>query len=79
MSTTSEFDAALIADITPDSVWRHRNGIEYRVLFFTNVVHDPKPKYPLTVVYENVNTKTRWSRNAKDWHRSMTKVSSGKE
>lgn len=52
------------------SVWMHRNGNLYRVLFLTNGSDRPAT-YPRTVVYEGENG-ARWSRPLADWHRSMT-------
>ena len=56
------------------SIWRHRNGNEYRVIGITNLPGDEK--YPTTVVYQNVKNGTLWSRRADDWHRSFTLVPS---
>lgn len=57
----------------PGSVWSHRNGNVYEVLFLTNVTDSYDVHYPLTVVYKGANGKT-WSRVAADWHRSMTRL-----
>lgn len=54
-----------------DSIWQHRNGCKYRVLFLTNG-HD-RADYPRTVIYQGENGK-RWSRPLWDWSRSMTFV-----
>jgi hypothetical protein len=62
-----------MSNIKRNTVWKHHNGNLYRVLFLTNITEEPEERYPLTVVYENVNNGTRWSRRADDWHRSMTK------
>mgnify|MGYP000037034177 CR=1 FL=1 len=55
---------------TPLSRWAHRNGIVYKVVALTNLPNDER--YPLTVVYQNEQTGSLWSRRADDWHRSFT-------
>lgn len=55
------------------SMWMHRSGRTYRVLFIANDVPDPKPEYPVTVVYEGING-ARWAGRLDDWHRRMTKL-----
>ncbi len=59
-------------DVKERSVWQHRNGAKYRVKEFTNLGTNDHEKYPITVVYENVDNGTVWSRPLHDWHRSMT-------
>ena len=54
-------------------IWQHYNGIKYRVLLLTNTKSN-NPKYEVTVVYENVEIETKWSRPLDDWHRSMTLI-----
>lgn len=54
------------------SVWAHRNGVEYVVMMLTNGRH--RRDYPRTVVYKNRETGITYSREAIDWHRSMTAV-----
>jgi len=56
------------------STWAHHNGTQYRVLMLTNKNSTDTLKYPVTVVYQNVNNHSVWSRPLKDWHRSMTLV-----
>ena len=57
---------------TPGSVWRHRNGAEYRVLFLTNQHHDSSG-HPPNVVYESLDhSERKWSRPLADWARSFT-------
>lgn len=63
----------LDAKVVPNSLWRHRNGAMYKVLFLTNELNTEQ--YPLTVVYEGRGNGKRWSRPLADWHRSMTFVS----
>lgn len=53
-----------------NSLWRHRNGILYRVTAVTNL--PDKPEYPTTVIYVNEETGSLWSRRADDWARSFT-------
>jgi hypothetical protein len=52
------------------SKWRHRNGQVYEIVFLVNLPGDDR--YPLTVVYQNIDNGTRWVRRADDWHRSFT-------
>lgn len=54
--------------------YRHNNGNIYTVILLANV-NSENPKYPLTVVYKNVNNGTVWSRPASDWDRSFTLIS----
>ncbi len=62
---------AILYDIAPGSIWKHRNGNLYQVEFLTNLPNEER--YPLTVVYRGENG-IAWSRRADDWHRSMTLV-----
>lgn len=55
---------------TTGSIWRHRNGNLYVVLFLTNKNAGPAT-YPRTVVYQGSNGE-RWSRPFSGWSRSMT-------
>ena len=61
----------------PGQIWRHRNGIPYRILFIANE-WSTNPAYPPTVVYYTDNRPAehaaRWARPLHDWHRSMTLV-----
>ena len=61
-------------DVLENSVWSHHSGRVYKVLFFTNGEGERAPKYPKTVVYENVDNGNRYSRPLDDWHRSMTLI-----
>ena len=56
--------------IIPSTVWRHRNGNEYRILHIANLLDEER--YPKTIVYQNVNNSTVWARRFDDWHRSFT-------
>ncbi len=56
------------------SIWRHHSGREYRVLFIANDVPDPKPEYPVTVVYEGCANGMLWAGRLDDWHRRMTLI-----
>jgi hypothetical protein len=56
------------------SLWKHHNGIEYRVITLANTLTERPDQYPVMVVYENVNTGSVWARRLDDWHRSMSKV-----
>lgn len=55
------------------SVWRHRNGAEYRVIHLANF-YSSDVRYPLTVVYQGVVNGKVWSRPMDQWHLSMTLV-----
>jgi len=60
-------------EVKENSVWKHKNGNSYRVLFLTNE-HTERPKiYPVTVVYKGCNGNV-WSRPLSGWHSSMTLV-----
>lgn len=63
----------LIAELTPGSLWIHRNGGEYEVIVLANL--EFSDRYPLTVVYRTHTTADArpriWARKASDWHRSM--------
>lgn len=64
----------LITELTPGSLWIHRNGGEYEIIVLANLAFTER--YPLTVIYRNhtagdVRPRT-WARRADDWHRSMT-------
>lgn len=56
------------------SLWVHHSGREYRVLFVVNDAPEPKPDYPVCVVYHGVSDGRRWAGRLDDWHRRMTKV-----
>lgn len=56
------------------SKWRHRNGNVYFVCGLANL-DSKSEKYPVTVIYTNIATKSLWARAASDWHRSFTLVS----
>lgn len=60
----------------PGSIWRHYNGLEFKVLFITasNADH---PEYPAHVVYKGLHNGKKWTRPLHDWHRSMTFESEG--
>lgn len=52
-------------------IWKHRNGIHYRILHIANDLDTSA--YPETIVFEGSNGKV-WARHMNDWHRSMTFV-----
>jgi hypothetical protein len=56
------------------SVWRHRNGCEYRVIHLANF-YSSDVRYPLSVVYQGMSNGKIWSRPMDQWHRSMNLVS----
>jgi hypothetical protein len=57
-------------DVTPASVWQHRNGNLYTVLFLAN--ENERPGHECTVVYVGP-TARMWTRPLRDWHRSFTR------
>lgn len=57
--------------VTQGSLWRHRNGIRYRVLGLFNEHSEDLDKYPVIVTYVGGNGRT-WARPLNDWHRSFT-------
>lgn len=59
-------------EVKPNTLWKHTNGNKYKVLVLTNQKSERHEQYPITVVYQNYETKSLWSRPLSDWHRSMT-------
>jgi len=59
--------------VLPGQHWAHYNGQRYSVLLLTNQ-QSTQERYPVTVVYQNVDNLTTWSRPLSDWHRSFTLV-----
>lgn len=57
-----------------DSVWEHRNGNQYRVLFLTNVETERQDEYPTTVVYMNINNGKLYSRPLSRWTEKSFKL-----
>ena len=53
------------------SLWHHKNGNKYEVITIANS-ETKTDRYPVTVVYKNIDNGTIWSRPLSDWHRSMT-------
>lgn len=71
MSEQSESNAGSLP--VKGTLWRHRNGTLYEVMFLTNELSENQDRYPVTVVYRTARWPERvWSRPASDWHRSMT-------
>lgn len=60
----------MIRQLEIGSNWRHSNGNEYTIKFFTNVNSTDIERYPPTVVYQG-NNELLWSRPVNDWHRSF--------
>ncbi|AAX84908.1 hypothetical protein [Xanthomonas phage Xp15] len=56
----------------PGTMWRHYNGKQYEVLAIANIASE-NPRYPVTVIYVGDNGNI-WTRDASDWHRSMTLI-----
>ena len=65
----------MIKEPKAESIWRHKNGNEYRVLLIANGDSSQANRYPPTVVYQGSNGKV-WSRAVSDWARSMTFIAS---
>ena len=51
--------------------WVHHSGRIYRVTRIANQNTQRPEQYPVTIVYENVENGTVWSRPASDWTRSF--------
>lgn len=51
--------------------WKHRNGNVYEVLMVANEQTAMPDRYPVTVVYQNIENGTVWSRPLSDWERSF--------
>ncbi len=60
---------------TPEifSLWKHYNGVFYRVIGIANEEPNSK-KYPKSIVYQNVGNGKVYCRAFSDWHRSMSFV-----
>ncbi len=58
------------------SRWEHTNGGIYTVLYLTNRYSTDHRRYPIYVVYRGENG-NRWTRQAADWDRSMTRIPEG--
>jgi hypothetical protein len=54
-----------------NQIWQHRNGNLYKVIAITNLPDEER--YPKTIVYQNINNMSLWSRRFDDWHRSFTR------
>lgn len=64
-----------VVEISPKSVWRHKNGNLYTIMFLTNVDSERQEEHPMTVVYSGPNGKL-WSRPVSRWLSSFTRVRS---
>lgn len=62
-----------LADPQVGEVWQHYSGRCYLVLHIANTQNN-NPNYPVTVVYQNIESKSVWTRPLSDWHRSMKYV-----
>lgn len=51
--------------------WQHTNGNVYEVVMLANEATEQPERYPVTVVYRNVDNGTLWSRALSDWERSF--------
>jgi len=59
------------------SIWRHKDGEEYRVYDFTNTKTPGRPKYPPRVSYEALNDGAHFSGDLSDFEPRMTFVRDG--
>lgn len=66
-------DKPMIKQLEVGSKWRHKNGDEYIIRFFTNTTSTDVERYPPTVVYQD-NDEFLWSRPINDWHRSFVPI-----
>jgi hypothetical protein len=66
----------LLKTVTANSLWQHTNGNRYVVLYITNTAYR-HPNYPITVVYQNTDNGTVWSRPLADWERSFAQHKPG--
>lgn len=57
-------------EVKTGQYWQHYNKNRYVVMAVVNLADEPR--YPKTVVYENMLTGTQWCRRYDDWHRSFT-------
>jgi hypothetical protein len=55
------------------SKWRHKNGDIYFVCGLANL-DATSEKYPVTVIYTNIKTKSLYTRLASGWHKSFTLI-----
>ena len=76
MNTTKKPLDELLELVTPKSLWWHTNGNQYVVLHIANVAYR-HPNYPVTVVYQNYDNGTVWTRALADWERSFTLYKAG--
>lgn len=57
------------------SRWTHHTGRVYEILGFANTkTSAPDPRYPVMIIYRNVDNGTIWSRQTSDWNRSFTPI-----
>ena len=69
-------DSDISENIAIGSLWKHTGGNVYRVLNLANYsTQVPDSDYQKTVVYENVDNKTVWSRHLSRWFGSMQRIS----
>ena len=56
------------------SKWEHHSGRVYAVVEITNGKTERPDQYPVTVVYQNVDNGTLWSRPLSEWARSFKPI-----
>jgi hypothetical protein len=59
------------------SIWKHGNGHLYVVLHIAN--YPGYDRYPLTVVYQDIEGNNVWTRPADEWRPSMTLTATAKQ
>ena len=52
------------------NIYQHKNGTKYKVLALSNQ-ESKNEKYPITVIYETLDSGKLWSRKLNDWDRSF--------
>ena len=57
-----------------NSIWEHKSGTLYEVILIPNINSVDEERYPVTVVYQNVDTGDVWSRPLAKWYTSMTEL-----
>lgn len=60
--------------VKPYTLWQHKSGKTYVVKQLVNQHTTDFKRYPVMVVYIDVETEYTWCRPLSDWHRSMTPV-----
>lgn len=64
--------------IEDGSIWTHKNGIDYQVMFIANGHNKATDTKPPMVIYKTIANGNIWARPLTDWDRSFTYKSEGK-